>query len=60
MFCRKMSHTPESKSSLSLAAAATPPVQTVRVNGGPGLVGMRVGVARMQVAPPPQPPSPTH
>ena len=60
MYCRKMSHTPEPRSSPSLAAAATPPPQTVRGYGGPGLVGIRVDVAQMQAAPTWQPPSPTH
>ena len=56
MCCRKMSHTPEPKSSPSLAAAATPTAQTRRGYRGLGLVGVRVGVARRQAAPPPSPP----
>ena len=60
MCCRKMSHTPDPKSSSSSAAAATPPPETVRGFGGPGFVGVRVNVARMQAAPPPLPPSATH
>ena len=63
MYRRKMSRTPELKPpapSPSSAAAAAPPPRSVRGYGGPGLVGMRVDVARMQAAPAPQPPSPTH
>ena len=62
MYCRKMSHTPEPKSSPSAAAAAAaaPLAQTMRRDGGPGLVGVRVAVSQMQAARPPQPPSPTH
>ena len=60
MYCRKMSLTPEPKSSPPPAAAATPPPQAVQGCGGPGLVGVRVDVSQMQVAPAPQPPSPTH
>ena len=54
-----MSRTPEPKSSQSPAAEAAPPPRAVRGYGGPGLVGVRVDVARMQAAPAPQPPSPT-
>ena len=57
MCCRKMLHTAEPKSSLSSAAAAMPPPQTVRVFRGLRFVGVRVDVARMQAAPPPLPPS---
>ena len=46
--CRKMSHNPEPKPSL-------PPA--VRGYGGPGLVGVREEVARMQGNAAPQPPS---
>ena len=60
MYCRKMPHTPEPKSSPSAAAAAAPAPQTVRGYGGPGLVGVRVDVARMWAAPPPHLASPTH
>ena len=60
MCCRKMSDTPEPKSSPSSAAAASPRPQTVRGYRGPGLVVVRVDVARMQAAPAPQPPSPMH
>ena len=54
-----MSHKPEPKSSQSPAAEAAPPPRAVRGYGGPGLVGARVDVARMQAASAPQPPSPT-
>ena len=60
MYCRKMFHMPELKSSPSSAAASTPPAQTVRGYGGPGLVGVRVDMARMQAAPTPPPTSQTH
>ena len=45
MYCRKMSHTPEPKSSLSSAAVASPPPQTLRGYRGLGLGGVRVDVA---------------
>ena len=60
MCCRKVFHTPEPKSSLWSAVAATPRTQKVRGLGGPAMVGVRVDVAKMQAAPPPLPPSPTH
>ena len=60
MCCRKMSHTPEPKSSRSSAAAATTPPQTMIGFQGPGLVGVRVDVARMQAAPALLPPSSAH
>ena len=47
--CRTMSHKPEPKPS-------QPPA--VRGYGGPGLVGLRAGVARMQADGAPRPPSP--
>ena len=50
----------EPKSSSLSAATAAPLPQAVREFGGPGLVGVRVQVARMQGAPPPPPPSPVH
>ena len=48
------------QSSSSSTATATPPLQALRGFGGPGLVGVRVEVVRMQAAPPPPPPSPTY
>ena len=60
MYCRKMSHKQEPKSSLSAAAAAAPPPPTGRGYGGPGMVEVGSDVDRMQAAPPPQPTSPTH
>ena len=54
--CRKMSRTPEPKSSQSPAAQAAPPPQAVRGYWGLGLVRVRVNVGRMQAAPAPQPP----
>ena len=47
MYCRKMFHTPEPKPSLSSAMATTPPAQTMRGYGRPGLVMVRVNVARI-------------
>ena len=49
LVCRKMSHKPEPKPSQAPA---------VRGYGGPGLVGVRAEVARMQADAAPQPPSP--
>ena len=57
--CRKMSHKPEPKSSQSPPAEAAPPPWAVRGYGRPGLVEVRVDVARMQAHSAPQPPSPT-
>ena len=54
-----MSHTPELKSSQSPAVEAAPPPRAVRGYGGPGLVGVRVDVVRMQADSALQPPSPT-
>ena len=54
-----MSPKPEPKSSKSPAAEAAPPPRAVWGYGGPGLVGMRVDVARMQADSAPQPPSAT-
>ena len=55
--CRKMSHKPEPKTSQPPAAEVAPPPRAVRRYGGPGLVGVRVEVARMQADTAPQPPS---
>ena len=49
----------EPKSSQLPTAEAAPPPRAVRGYGGPGLVEVRVNVARMQAASAPQPPSPT-
>ena len=57
--CRKMSHKPEPKPSQLPAAKVAPPPRAVRGYEGPGLVGVRVEVARMQADSAPQPPSPT-
>ena len=54
-----MSHKPEPKSSQSPAAEAAPPPRAVRGYGGPGLVRVRVDVARMRADSAPHPPSPT-
>ena len=55
--CRKMSHKPERKLSQPPAAEVAPPPRAVRGYGGPGLVGVRVEVARMQADTAPQLPS---
>ena len=55
--CSKMSHEP--RPSQSPAAEVPPPPRAVRGYGGPGLVRVRVQVARMQADSAPQPPSPT-
>ena len=55
--CRRMSDKPEPRSSQSPAAEAAPPPRAVRGYRGPGLVGVRVDVARMQADSAPQPPS---
>ena len=55
--CSKMSHEP--RPSQSPAAEVAPPPRAVRWYGGPGLVGVSVEVASMQVDSAPQPPSPT-
>ena len=57
--CRKMSHKPEPKPSRPPAADVAPPPRAVRGYGGPGLVGVRVKVARIQADTALQPPSPT-
>ena len=57
--CRKMSHKPEPKSSQSPAAEAAPLPPAVRGYRAPGLVGVRVDLARMQADSAAQPPSPT-
>ena len=56
--CKKMSHKPEPKLSQPPAAVVAPLPRAVRGYGGPGLVGVRVEVARMQADAAPQPPSP--
>ena len=57
--CRKMSHKPEPKPSQLPAAEVAPLPRAVSGYGGPGLVGVRVEMARMQADSAPQPPSPT-
>ena len=56
--CRKMSHKPEPKPSQPPAAEVAPPPRAVRGYRGPGLVGVRAEVARMQADAAPQPSSP--
>ena len=55
--CGKMTHKPEPKPSQPPAAEVGPPPRAVRGYGGPGLVCMRVEVARMQADAALSPPS---
>ena len=55
--CRKMFHKPEPKPIQPRAVEVAPLPLAVRGYGGPGLVGVRVQVARMQPDTAPQPPS---
>ena len=57
--CKKMSHKPKPKPSQLPAAEVAPPPRAVRGYGGPGLVGVRAEVARMQADTARQPPPPS-
>ena len=53
--CRQLSHKPEPKPGQPPTAEVAPPLRAVRGYGGPGLVGVRVEVARMQADTAPKP-----